>query len=732
MIEVHGPDGAVIQFPAGTDPATIDRVMRERYAPATTAAPAASPPVAPPPAVGVPGQLPPVPTDASGPPMQTLDDWRTLPRFSGMSDEELTEQLRRERIQFENPLSVDPSSAALRQFNDQGRAMLSGASFNYWDELRGAMAGLNAVTQGGEYQPANETTVQAERAALQAFRERDPASATLAEIAGAIPVSAVGPLAAASRVGGTLLTRTAASGLTAAGQSAVAGYGAAEGTPSERVQAAMLPLAVGGIIGAAVPGIGVGIAQGSRIARQALGNALSPTIRARNQASGLLTEGDVSVSALADELATNPRLMPADVDPNLQQLLQGVATQPGRARTIVTRALNERQKTAAEAVRATYRDAFGEAPDPGALLMEAQATARRNADQNFGQALGQIDYVDARPALNAISASSLRSSFLDGVASDIADAGGNPEILHGIQWRLREYAQDLRTSAVGSERNQAKQVETIRQALVDAIDAPSAGLYRNAQSVYRDDMAIEGAFFRGFDVLSNPTKGKAAIEARPETLLRWLQAEGTTPAEIEAARQGALAAFEQAIMSTRRAASEGIALPDVGFNRQRMSILFGPEKAEELATRLAQERQMALTFSRGLHGSQTAANTAAQRVTAVPGWGAPVTASGLGAMVAVPMAVGYGSSMPIIASAAQSVGNFVARGVQRAVAKNTNAALARGITSQGREAQDFIRSLGVAPTYTSVQRMNDEARRRLIETILSPANRAVTPTLLAR
>lgn len=33
MIEVEAPDGTIIEFPDGTDDATIDRVMRENFAP---------------------------------------------------------------------------------------------------------------------------------------------------------------------------------------------------------------------------------------------------------------------------------------------------------------------------------------------------------------------------------------------------------------------------------------------------------------------------------------------------------------------------------------------------------------------------------------------------------------------------------------------------------------------------------------------------------------------------
>ena len=33
MIEIEAPDGSIIEFPAGTDDATIDRVMRENFAP---------------------------------------------------------------------------------------------------------------------------------------------------------------------------------------------------------------------------------------------------------------------------------------------------------------------------------------------------------------------------------------------------------------------------------------------------------------------------------------------------------------------------------------------------------------------------------------------------------------------------------------------------------------------------------------------------------------------------
>lgn len=43
MIEVEAPDGTIVEFPAGTDDTTIDRVMRENFAPQAGATPAEAP-----------------------------------------------------------------------------------------------------------------------------------------------------------------------------------------------------------------------------------------------------------------------------------------------------------------------------------------------------------------------------------------------------------------------------------------------------------------------------------------------------------------------------------------------------------------------------------------------------------------------------------------------------------------------------------------------------------------
>jgi hypothetical protein len=125
---------------------------------------------------------------------------------------------------------------------------------------------------------------------------------------------------------------------------------------------------------------------------------------------------------------------------------------------------------------------------------------------------------------------------------------------------------------------------------------------------------VGDAFNRGVDILRNRT-GSAGIEDRPEFWRKWM--DNASDAEKEAARQGARIAIDNQINSVRSAAAKGAALPEVGFNRERLTALLGKKETDRLASVLEDERKIAETNARLFAGSQTAPREAVNRLTDV-------------------------------------------------------------------------------------------------------------------
>lgn len=359
--------------------------------------------------------------------------------------------------------------------------------------------------------------------------------------------------------------------------------------------------------------------------------ALAPTITPTGQAARNLLkavgESGTSLPDMTSEMVRNPALSAMDTNDGLRQMGQKLAAAGGKPRAALNDAIQGRQDAAAANTSGAFDSALGGVPDVKAYLDGLKATTKANAKQAFGDALSNAKPVDISPVLAAIDAKvspgvngvvsggsnipmSPSKQALQDLRSEIANGNEqltDPARLHQIQSDWRTTAETLQKSATGSDRLIGGEIQKIRQKLIDQIDQSAGGKYRPAQKQYADDNAIQDAFDKGTSVFRNGT-GDAAIQNRPEFWQDWVK--NATPAEVDAAKVGARVAVDQQMGSVRNAAAKGISIPEMDFNSGRLEALLGKNETAKLSQTLADQKAIAETNAKVLHGSKTAETSA--------------------------------------------------------------------------------------------------------------------------
>lgn len=171
--------------------------------------------------------------------------------------------------QVSSPEFTETQSSILDPF-------VQGTTFGWGDEMRGAVQGVLAGMQGGDFGSVYDQTVDESRNALGRERQVNPWGSIGAEMGGAIATTALGgkvlgPVAGAVgfNAPATLLGRTIAGGLSGAGQGALYGAGGADGNLGDRVKGAAVGGSIGGAVGAAIPLASNAIAQMGQRGQQA-------------------------------------------------------------------------------------------------------------------------------------------------------------------------------------------------------------------------------------------------------------------------------------------------------------------------------------------------------------------------------------------------------------------------------------------------------------------------------
>jgi len=371
-------------------------------------------------------------------------------------------------------------------------------------------------------------------------------------------------------------------------------------------------MAQGGLLGAALGLTGLGASEllgsgASAFTRWLSGGKSTPAQRKFVEA---ITRDNVDDVAGAMQ-KVGPDAMPLDVGPNTRNLGQGVVTVPGPGRTIVEDAVKARDVGANSRISTTLDDTLGKAKSP------SQLTA--NIEEQMGRLGPSYDEAlrGAKPAYTANIAKKI-----DDMANNLR---GNPQkAAQRVRSMLNETGKD------SLDKNARTLLETRRgiDGMMETADGPTKSAltmmrHQIDQELSRAVPGIKGvdaqyhelarqreALVRGQQVLDS---GRTA--PRPAELAEEFNSGGVPEGQLvgpsgvpQRLREGSRAEIERIIGTNAndRVALQRLIKGEGDWNRDRLAILFGKEKAEKIIGLLDREKGFAETSTAIRGNSETA------------------------------------------------------------------------------------------------------------------------------
>lgn len=555
MIQIKAPDGSLVQFPDGTDDATITKVMGENFPP-------------PKPTTGRPASL----TDVAASAMT----FGLTNDMAGVSS------------------AVGPTARAVGQF-----------------------LGIPGVEyKSGEIGDAYSTGRNNAVRKLDAYREQNPWTAFAGDMAGGIanPVAKAGIAAP----GASMLQKALLGGATGAGMGAGYGFGNTEGDLGDRGMGAVTGGLVGGAVGAAaapvVEGVGRGVKYLSDQTIGRMGATNQASVAGRKVAEALQRDGITPTQAAQLLTDIGPDAVLADLGKNSQALAGSVTRAPGKGGADLTAMLTARQEGARDAFNALRGSQSqrikGEVDGliPGSYTAKdraALATARTNQSRGLYNASSN-DAANLIPddKFTAIKGDEYLSGVIAKVKADkLAGMGDLPDnALPVIDAAKRELG-DLISAAKRAGRNNEARLLTLKQdALVDVADK-AFPQYAQAREVWQQFSGVMDAGDLG-------RKFMIGQAAKPDDLAAAVAKMG--PEELNQIRIGAAQAIKDRLgeLNTRSDATKR--LMDIPALEERTRAVFGDQQTfKRYIDMLKGERTMFNTYGEVTGNSKTAARLAA-------------------------------------------------------------------------------------------------------------------------
>jgi hypothetical protein len=465
--------------------------------------------------------------------------------------------------------------------------LAQGATFGLADEARGAMEGVGAMMQGGEYGPAYAQGRDRMRNDIDAYTERNPNTAMAAEVLGAAPTAFIpGAGVARSATLGQAARRGAAVG---AGGGALYGFGQGEGQTDRMVGAG-----VGGVAGAAL-GAGLPMAgAGARSAMQAATDYVRPNAAtqagvgrpAQRHIQRTLEADDQTIQSAGQKVQRyGPEAALVDASPGLRAAGETMVQTGRPGAQALERMARQRQQATPARINRAFESVLGPRPDAAGTIDALQQALQKRAAQQFGAAKQaappSIPYDPSlQPVLNAERQAMQRARVPEG---DLPD--DSYDFLSHVQKRLTD---ERRTAESGQRMGfrRSSEVGALRSdesLLVDALDQATGGLYQPARQSYRDGKAAEEAFDYGFR--------KALSTGEEISFFRkwWKEA---TPEERDAARVGIRARLGELAGSVRRGKGAARDVMSEGDVQGKLRTAFGKDVTGRLSEVMEGQQQI--------------------------------------------------------------------------------------------------------------------------------------------
>lgn len=339
--------------------------------------------------------------------------------------------------------------------------------------------------------------------------------------------------------------------------------------------------------------------------------------------------GPENLSAVVKDMKANSRLAPVDLSPKVLQSTQELFANGGPVNYLADTSA-ARLAGAKGAANSAFDASMGATVRTSDKLEQLKNAAREigkkeiepflaaNPHTDITDLIKHIDKEIGYPAMKAIKAGeqpplpltpyqrellNVRNKLRSPDWPDRDKMFAYTDQIHDAQSKLRETAQGLTRSVVGSEQNLGKELFGFREKMKDAVGPE----YKKKLGAYADEKKIDEAFRYGHDEI---LKSGKSLEHDPSFFEDWVKNPKRKDAELEAAKEGARRSINAEINGTRAAAtnpaSRATNIVQNEFNVQRIKALLGEEEAGKLLKSLDDERKIANTTNKVFEGSQTA------------------------------------------------------------------------------------------------------------------------------
>ncbi len=341
--------------------------------------------------------------------------------------------------------------------------------------------------------------------------------------------------------------------------------------------------------------------------------------------------GPDKIKVVVDELRSNPRLTIQDVVPATRQMAQKLITTEGQHQNKFEQFVQERIGSTKDSITDIHSAAMGtpvNIVDKVNSLKQAAADVGKKEIQPAVTASGPVDISNVISNIDGKLKPGVNSVITEGQPLPLGDiekplavvrkfltddkqVRTDAKSLHQFQSALRAKAEDMLNSTSSSERQQGYALMNVRNDIVEAIDKASprikladgteTGAYKQALSNFRDEKQVENAFQMGMLVTKNRL---GRLEDDPKFWDNWVNA--ASPQELEAAREGAKLALQHNIKAFKAGARKAEDVVESQFNVDKLSSLFGKDEITKMSRQLKDEREIAITNQKLIHGSDTA------------------------------------------------------------------------------------------------------------------------------
>ncbi len=447
---------------------------------------------------------------------------------------------------------------------------------------------------------------------LEAFGNEHPYIKGGTEIAGGvvgtIPAVMAAPAAFGAGGGGLL-----ASSLASAGTGAAIGGADAAVRSDFDAKSAMKGAAVGLLVGGAAPAVGRAIGKGV--------DAIASRFGGPSQAQRSLARAAASdnVDDIAGRLSQmGPDAMPMDLGPNLQSQAAALAGTPGNAQQAVRTAIAERQANAGPRVASALDDALGQPVDTVALaddiIARRSAAARPLYDAAYSKPVPftkELEDLLSRPTVGKALRKAQGLAADEGIPSqqwfaNVADDGAvtikNVPDVRQLDLTKRAL-DDMISSAQRAGNNNEARIFTQQKDLLTKMVDQAVPEYAMARKAFSGPAGVLDALEEGRSVFSK--------KMTPNEFRTKFAKYGD--AEREAFMQGGRAAVADTMGTARNDALAAQQLFNSGYNQEKLAMLVGKDRANELLKTLQNERAFTLSRDRVTGNSETFARAQAAK-----------------------------------------------------------------------------------------------------------------------